>query len=221
MERNFFKNKIILLIYLLMIFGPILGDTNIPNSNKNNFDIENILKNVLKNNNISDISDIMSKIPNDMLENPGITIEKIVINNNINENNFVNENNIKCYNYFHAMEQELQKYNNEVDPFKIFQKMNIPEYCINEYNKLYQSVTESLISQIKKVGNFNFNIDFKTSLFDNNVDKNKKASNKDDKKKNKSYDDELEQYYIKSRKDCVEYGLKSSDEDIIVCTKYE
>ena len=53
------------------------------------------------------------------------------------------------------------------------------------------------------------------------MDKNKKASNKDDKKKNKSYDDELEQYYIKSRKDCVEYGLKSSDEDIIVCTKYE
>ena len=29
---------------------------------------------------------------------------------------------------------------------------------------------------------------------------------------------ELEQYYIKSRKDCVEYGLR---EEIIVCTKYE
>ena len=39
--------------------------------------------------------------------------------------------------------------------------------------------------------------------------------------KNESYDDELEQYYLKSRKDCVEYSLKSSDEDLIVCTKYE
>lgn len=32
---------------------------------------------------------------------------------------------------------------------------------------------------------------------------------------------ELETYYIKSRKDCVEYGLKSINEDIIICTKYE
>jgi len=223
MERNFFKNKIIVLIYLLMISEPILGATNIPNSNKNNFDLENILKNVLKNNNISDISDIMSKIPNDMLENPGIKIEKIVINNDMNENNIVNENSIKCYDYFHAVEQELQKYNNDVDPSKIFQDMNMPEYCIKEYNKFYQSMTESLITQIKKVGNFNFNIDFKTSLFDVNlnVNNNNNASNKDDKKNHKSYDDELEQYYIKSRKDCVEYGLRSPDEDIIVCTKYE
>ena len=206
-----------------MIFEPILGDTNIQTSNKNSFDLEKILKSVFKNNNISDLSEIMLKMPNDALDNPAIKIEKIVINNDINVHNFVNENNIKCYDYFHAMEKELQKYNNEVDPLKIFQNMNVPEYCINEYNILYQSVTESIISQIKKDGKFNFNIDFKTSLFDINlnIDTNNNVSNKEDKKKQKSYDDELEQYYIKSRKDCVEYGLKSSNEDIIVCTKYE
>ncbi len=36
------------------------------------------------------------------------------------------------------------------------------------------------------------------------------------------YDDnELENYYNNSKKDCVEYGLKSLDENILVCTKYE
>ena len=39
-----------------------------------------------------------------------------------------------------------------------------------------------------------------------------------DKKKNKSYDDELEKYYINSRKDCVEYGLIGEN---IICTKYK
>lgn len=41
------------------------------------------------------------------------------------------------------------------------------------------------------------------------------------KKYNDDNDNELENYYKKSRKDCVEYGLKSLKEDIIVCTKYE
>ena len=56
---------------------------------------------------------------------------------------------------------------------------------------------------------------------DCNTDKNNKEYVDNDKKENKIYDDELEQYYLKSRKDCVEYGLKSSDENLIVCTKYE
>ena len=41
------------------------------------------------------------------------------------------------------------------------------------------------------------------------------------KKKNDDDSEELENYYKNSRKDCVEYGLKSLKEDIIVCTKYE
>ena len=59
-----------------------------------------------------------------------------------------------------------------------------------------------------------FNIDF-------DIDKVNQEIVDNDKTKNESYDDELEQYYLKSRKDCVEYGLKSSDENLIVCTKYE
>ena len=40
-------------------------------------------------------------------------------------------------------------------------------------------------------------------------------------KKFDDYDNELENYYLKSKKDCIEYGLKSLKEDIIICTKYE
>ena len=40
-------------------------------------------------------------------------------------------------------------------------------------------------------------------------------------KKFDDYDNELEDYYLKSKKDCIEYGLKSLKEDIIICTKYE
>ena len=41
------------------------------------------------------------------------------------------------------------------------------------------------------------------------------------KNKNDDCDEELEKYFNNSGKDCVEYGLKSLKEDIIVCTKYE
>ena len=36
--------------------------------------------------------------------------------------------------------------------------------------------------------------------------------------KKNDYDNELEMYYNRSRKDCVEYGLK---QNYIFCTKYE
>ena len=32
---------------------------------------------------------------------------------------------------------------------------------------------------------------------------------------------ELEKYYLSSRKDCIEYGLEPSKENIIICTKFE
>ena len=33
--------------------------------------------------------------------------------------------------------------------------------------------------------------------------------------------DELEIYNKKSKKECIEYGLKSSNEEIVICKKYE
>ena len=89
-----------------------------------------------------------------------------------------------------------------------------------EYNIFYNEMKK----QYKNEGNkFKLKFDLGESGVDvdYNTDKNNKEYVDNDKKENKIYDGELEQYYLKSRKDCVEYGLKSSDEDLIVCTKYE
>ncbi len=60
-------------------------------------------------------------------------------------------------------------------------------------------------------------IDFEeTNCEEKNDSKNGKIKNKND-----DGDEEFEKYYKNSGKDCVEYGLKSLKEDIIVCTKYE
>ena len=77
----------------------------------------------------------------------------------------------------------------------------------------------------------NNNIDFFGEEEDNNInyidfeepkeDAKSYFNNRNKKKYNDDNDNELENYYKNSRKDCVEYGLKSLKEDIIVCTKYE
>ena len=101
---------------------------------------------------------------------------------------------------------------------------DIPDYCEKVYNIFYNYIYDEIKKQFKNEGNkFKLKFDLEESDvdIDCNTDKNNKEYADNDKKENKIYDDELEQYYLKSRKDCVEYGLKSSDEDLIVCTKYE
>ena len=97
----------------------------------------------------------------------------------------------------------------------------MPEHCKIEYNKITKKISDSFVNKFTSDGKFRLNIGPEGINIDFNVPEEEQVNNFEDKKKNKSYDDELEQYYIKSRKDCVEYGLKSSDEEIIVCTKYE
>ena len=102
----------------------------------------------------------------------------------------------------------------------------IPEipYDINKAAEAVKERQKMGKKQYKNEGNkFKLKFDLEESDvdIDYNTDKNNKEYVDNDKKENKIYDDELEQYYLKSRKDCVEYGLKSSDEDLIVCTKYE
>ena len=108
---------------------------------------------------------------------------------------------------------------------KVKEKMpDIPDHCEKVYNIFYNYIYDEIKKQFKNEGNkFKLKFDLEESDvdIDYNTDKNNKEYVDNDKKENKIYDDELEQYYLKSRKDCVEYGLKSSDEDLIVCTKYE
>ena len=54
-----------------------------------------------------------------------------------------------------------------------------------------------------------------------NVKEKRYFSDVNKKQKNDDEDNEFENNYKNSGKDCVEYGLKSLKEEIIVCTKYE
>ena len=97
---------------------------------------------------------------------------------------------------------------------------DIPDYCEKEYNIFYNEKKEEFKNE-RNMFKLKFDLGESGVDVDYNTDKNNKEYVDNDKKKNKSYDDELEQYYLRSRKDCVEYGLKSSNKDLIVCTKYE
>ena len=90
-------------------------------------------------------------------------------------------------------------------------------YFINEILYLFgESNDNNIIQNIinekidKKINSLNFQeTEDEKSYFN-------KGNNK-----NKEYENELEEYYNNSRRDCVEYGLKSLEENIIICTKYE
>ena len=110
-----------------------------------------------------------------------------------------------------------------------------PEYCKVHHNMIYQKISKALNKIMPKSGKFTLKFEMKDNVYhfyyedeqnvstvefiEENIVNNNNNDNDNDKKKAK-YDDEIEQYYINSRKDCVEYGLKSPNEEIIVCTKY-
>ena len=121
---------------------------------------------------------------------------------------------------------------------KILKKKNNSKFC----NKINRTL-DNKINSLNKDNNFifyqNIELDFGSnnylSIEQNNKDSNNIQNDSFDyentkvdvnksyfnNENNKNYDNELENYYINSRKDCIEYGLKSLKEDIIVCTKYE
>ena len=108
---------------------------------------------------------------------------------------------------------------------------NAPEYCKIHHNMIYQKITKALHNIEPKNGKYSLKYEIKDGIYNFYYEVEQNFSNFDifeenivnntnnDKRKVK-YDDEIEQYYINSRKDCVEYGLKSPEEEIIVCTKY-
>ena len=130
----------------------------------------------------------------------------------------------KCFYIFSSSEQLINfDINNRIllSFDKVKEKMpDIPDYCEKVYNIFYNYMKKQFKNEGSKF-KLKFDLEESDVDIDYNTDKNNKEYVDNDKKENKIYDDELEQYYLKSRKDCVEYGLKSSNKDLIVCTKYE
>ncbi len=140
-------------------------------------------------------------------------------------------------------ENELNK--NEIKKWK--KKLNVSSFCIEIIIHTITNIEKNIDSVINDE-NYSeeeelFRINFGSNEYINNImkinyknyekrgdkkskDYKKKKYFETEKKKNmkriEDYDDnELENYYNNSKKDCVEYGLKSLEENIIVCTKYE
>lgn len=127
--------------------------------------------------------------------------------------------------------------------FDLKKKLNSSYFCIDFSIHLINELEKGLNSEKMIKNNTNNEMEFtdyvnyKLANFihkEMNETNEQTIENKDDleslecsdseSKKNKynqDYDNELETHYLNSKKDCVEYGLKSSTEDIIVCLKYE
>ena len=136
---------------------------------------------------------------------------------------FTDEQLIKCFNYLHFFENLTISSFLGTEP-----NTNIPDTCKIQHKKIYENISTAINKMISKNPDCNVITEYKDGItylycefrfndsnFENTIKNNFNV------KTNLNYDDEIEQYYIKSRKDCVEYGLKSPNEEIIVCTKYE
>ena len=95
---------------------------------------------------------------------------------------------------------------NKDNNFIFYQNIEL-DFGSNNYLSIEQNNKDSNNIQNDSFDYENTKVDVNKSYFNN--------------ENNKNYDNELENYYINSRKDCIEYGLKSLKEDIIVCTEYE
>ena len=247
MSKICINYAVLLLIIFFVIFKPKLFYISNRNTSKNIKD-NNIYK---FNNNISinktfDIFNLEEILSNDPFEiNKNDNLYELMKNNfkikniHIEPINYENSENKmeECFKYYSSFDRIIYKEINKKSTNIIDEKnKNIPEFCKKIFKKLYESINEiedtHFLEDEEESININFdiqngvidyNLDIKSFLLDTNNElnelKKKKAKNTSNIKDN--YDDELEQYYKKSRKDCVEYGLKSLNEEYIVCTKYE
>ena len=220
MENNYI---IIFIICILLMIEQIFSEENQKNNNANNIKFDKIIFKSPKNINFEGKECTQEA----KIYIPVLKFENVLIDNMVEELN--DEKIAGCLKYFVSLDQSNNNENNNnniiLTPAISNEKMvEMPDYCVKEYNELYKSFNEEFLNLlIKNDGKFHMTMNYKEGTFniDFDIDKVNQEIVDNDKTKNESYDDELEQYYLKSRKDCVEYGLKSSDENLIVCTKYE
>ena len=211
-----------------MMSQQIFCEENQKNSNAENFKSDNIIPESLKNKSIKDLEEILSQIqyPEETNQHLNPNVGSAV------ENNYENleyDKKYECFELFISLELPIDtNINNRMSfSFDELKKIipDMPDYCRKEYNDFYKSIYDAIKNKFtneSKIYTLKFNFEGESdAVTDSNTDKKNKEFVDNDKMKNEIYDDELEQYYLKSRKDCVEYGLKSLDEDLIVCTKYE
>ena len=225
--KNKNQNKIILPFICIILLLQKISCSYFHKNDEINIKINDILQDSFKNNNINikNLKDILSKITYDMNDifEQGIEVGDIIIDDIFGQ--IPEEKTLECFEHFHSLMREYKNNINSV--YNILESdinKKIPSYCKSGYNEMYKFLNEAILNHKPKNYKFTMKFEIKDEINDIKINRDKNNViyiNNNDKKKNKSYDDELEQYYKNSRKDCVEYGFKSPKEEIIVCTKYE
>ena len=211
MSKN--KKMDFLLIYFCTTLKEIFGQYNFQKE-QNSINLNELIKDSLKNNKlkITGLEEVMSSMAQ---ANSDISLSTI----KLDDINFGNERNLECLKYLEQLNEALGNINKLVNLNANDNYINMPEHCKIEYNEIIEQIIDLFVKKLFLDGTkFYLNISPEEVNIDFISPNEEQLNNFEQKKENKSYDDELEQYYIKSRKDCVEYGLR---EEIIVCTKYE
>ena len=211
MSKN--KKMAFLLIYFCTTLKEIFGQYNLQKGQRVTT-LKELMENLKINKlNITGLEKFMSKMAQ---TNNDISVSTI----KLDDINVENEINLECLKYFEQLGNEaLGNINKLVNLNANDNYINMPEHCKIEYNEIIEQIIDLFVKKLFLDGTkFYLNISPEEVNIDFISPNEEQLNNFEQKKENKSYDDELEQYYIKSRKDCVEYGLR---EEIIVCTEYE
>ena len=204
-DYNNTQIKITIPVFINKKFISILKNKHLYNSIKKNNEIDECFLILEKNIRVSylnktkkryEISPFCSDI-----------INKLGSNFNYMNKNFTLDIEPKDLEIYFRYENFKSNLNSRCQKKNIIQKKNVDDGIDkNNNNKIKKNFSDNKM-EIKDKNNLNEKeSDVEKSYF--NI-------------KNKDEDNELENYYINSRKDCVEYGLRSLKEDYIVCTKYE
>ena len=146
------------------------------------------------------------------------------------EENFDLYNKIKedCLNNYNIYNQKClnDKFLEKEDYSKELEKENNSNYCKSLVDHISKKLQDNIQFQYKdKFHGKLDNIYFKFENDNNYIDFEEKDKVKDysfiGNNKNDEQGNKLEEYNNNSGKDCVEYGLTSLKDNIIVCTKYE
>ncbi len=117
-----------------------------------------------------------------------------------------------CFNLIKQFESKIEPFINE--KLSQFYENNEIDFDLSDQQKNIDYYIDCFYGD--KIEDNNY-IDYE----EENVEEKRYFSNVNKKKNNDDEDNELENNYKNSGKDCVEYGLKSLKEEILVCTKYE
>ena len=124
-----------------------------------------------------------------------------------------------------------EKYYENEEYCKELEKIKDLNFCKSTVDEIAKKLRDKIQFELKDefsmdFGGVNFQFDNDNNYYPFEIDYEdfeKKVEDKDciGSNKNEEHENELDEYNNNSGKDCVEYGLTSLKDNIIVCTKYE